>query len=87
MEFRSSSCDRDDLAALELLSMTKIYTISLGIEFLGAVCHVILHKNAVSVRKLQWYSCNKTSHCCVPEPSPCLLKYRFRVRRDQPHYF
>ena len=53
MEFRSSSCYRDDLAALELLSMTKIYTISLGIEFLGAVCHVILHKNAVSVRKLQ----------------------------------
>ena len=53
MEFRSSSCDRDDLAALELLSMTKIYTISLRIEFLGAVRHVILHKNAVSVRKLQ----------------------------------
>ena len=25
--------------------------------------------------------------CCVPELSPCLLKYRFRVRRDQPHNF
>ena len=30
---------------------------------------------------------NQQSPCRVPEPSPCLLKYRFGVRCDQPHNF